>query len=140
MFKDYNTEIMKKLSIKTDSRTHFKDITSQIQQIVADMQVTSGVATIYVPHTTAGITINEHADPDVVADMTDILDRIIPWNGPYRHAEGNTAAHVKTSMMGPSVQVLVENGRLMLGTWQGIFLCEFDGPRKREVWISVNTK
>ena len=92
--------------------------------------------TVFVPHTTAGITINENADPDVQADIAAALDRAVPWNAGYRHTEGNAAAHVKASMMGSSARVMVEDGRLQLGTWQGIYFCEFDGPRSREVWIS----
>ena len=95
-----------------------------------------GVVTVFVPHTTAGITINENADPDVQADMAAALDRAVPWSAGYRHSEGNAAAHVKASMMGSSVRVIVQDGRLQLGTWQGIYFCEFDGPRSREVWIS----
>ena len=90
---------------------------------------------VFVPHTTAGITINEHADSDVMADLEGILDRLAPWTGPYAHGEGNSAAHAKASWMGASVQVMVTGGRLKLGTWQGIFFCEFDGPREREVWV-----
>jgi secondary thiamine-phosphate synthase enzyme len=88
-----------------------------------------------VPHTTAGITINENADPDVTADLQAALDRMVPWEAGYRHGEGNAAAHVKASLMGSSVRVLVDGGRLRLGTWQAIYLCEFDGPREREVWV-----
>ena len=94
-----------------------------------------GVATVFIPHTTAGVTINENADPDVMADMEKVLDRMVPWNGGYSHAEGNTAAHVKASMMGSSAQVVVSGGELQLGTWQSLYFCEFDGPRTRQVWI-----
>jgi secondary thiamine-phosphate synthase enzyme len=100
--------------------------------------VKEGVCICFVPHTTAGITINENADPDVVTDMIYALEKAVPWKDPqYRHGEGNTAAHVKSSMMGHSVQVLVRGGQLQFGTWQGIYLCEFDGPRSRKVWVSV---
>ena len=99
------------------------------------MGMSDGIITVYVPHTTAGVTINENTDPDVVADMSDALDRAVPWEAGYRHMEGNSAAHVKASMMGSSVQVFVEAGQLQLGTWQGIYLCEFDGPRTRTMWI-----
>jgi secondary thiamine-phosphate synthase enzyme len=95
--------------------------------------------TLYVPHTTAGITINENADPDVVHDFLAQLDRMVPWNQPfYQHAEGNSAAHVKASMMGSSCTVLIEEGNLCLGTWQGIWFCEFDGPRTRKVWLQIH--
>jgi len=98
--------------------------------------VRDGVCTVFVPHTTAGITINENADPDVVADMIYALDQAVPWTSPrYRHGEGNTAAHVKASLMGNNVQVPVRGGRLQFGTWQAIYLCEFDGPRTRKVWV-----
>lgn len=126
---------MKEIAVKTDSRTRFVNITREVQQAVTEMGLESGVVTVFVPHTTAGITINENADPDVVADMKNVLDKIVPWEGNYRHFEGNTAAHMKASMMGPSLQVIVENGRLMLGTWQGIYFCEFDGPRSRKCWV-----
>ena len=95
-----------------------------------------GVVTVFIPHTTCGVTINENADPDVVIDMLAALERMVPWEAGYRHGEGNSAAHVKASLMGFSVQVPVADGRLQLGTWQGIYLCEFDGPRVREVRIT----
>ncbi len=113
-------------------------ITDQIRHVVAESGVESGRVTVFVPHTTAGITINENADPDVTRDMLEQLDRMVPWDQPfYRHAEGNSAAHVKASMMGSSVTVLIESGRLVLGTWQGIWFCEFDGPRTRGVIVDV---
>jgi secondary thiamine-phosphate synthase enzyme len=94
-----------------------------------------GLITVFVPHTTAGVTINENADPDVTADMETVLDRMVPWDGGYRHSEGNTAAHVKASLMGSSAQVIVKDGKLRLGTWQSIYFCEFDGPRTRKIWL-----
>ena len=129
---------MNKLSVQTNSRSDLIDITAQIQQWVRENSLSDGIVTVFVPHTTAGVTINENADPDVVSDMKMVLDRIVPWTGGYRHAEGNTAAHVKASMMGSSVQVIVENGSLCLGTWQSIYFCEFDGPRSRNVWIQAS--
>ena len=126
---------MKTLTIKTSSRTAFIDITREVQAALPELGISDGLVTIFVPHTTAGITINENADPDVTADMELILDRIVPWTGGYAHSEGNTAAHVKTSMMGSSLQIIVEAGRLQLGTWQSIYFCEFDGPRTRKVWL-----
>jgi len=126
---------MKEFSLKTHSRTEFVEITGQVQEAVHVAGLTEGIVTVYVPHTTAGVTINEHADPDVVRDMDVVLDRMVPWEGGYRHAEGNTAAHVKAAMMGSSAQVIVRGGQLELGTWQGIFFCEFDGPRSRRVWL-----
>ena len=126
---------MKTLTIKTSSRTAFIDITREVQSALPELGISDGLVTIFVPHTTAGVTINENADPDVTADMELILDRIVPWTGGYAHSEGNTAAHVKTSMMGSSLQIIVEDGRLQLGTWQSIYFCEFDGPRTRKVWL-----
>ncbi len=126
---------MQTLNINTNSRTQFVDITRQIQDSLAPLNIDDGIITIFIPHTTAGLTINENADPDVTADMEMVLNRMVPWTGGYAHYEGNTAAHVKTSMMGSSLQVIVENGKLQLGTWQSIYFCEFDGPRTRKVWI-----
>lgn len=131
----FNGPYMKKISLRTSQRTQFIDITEDVQSAVAGLGIRDGVVMVYVPHTTAGVTINEHADPDVMADMEAVLDDLIPWNGPYRHAEGNTAAHVKSAFMGTSAHVFVRAGRLQLGTWQGVFFCEFDGPRTRHVWI-----
>ena len=128
---------MKPFSVHTRGRTQFADITPQVQAAVSELGVQDGVMTVFVPHTTAGITINEHADPDVMADLEHILDRLVPWTGPYAHEEGNSAAHAKASLMGSSAQVIVSDGRLKLGTWQGVFLCEFDGPREREVWVEA---
>lgn len=128
---------MKKLQLQTSSRSQFLDITEVVQRAARELGVTGGTLTVFVPHTTAGVTINEHADPDVASDVIQVLDRLVPWASPaYRHGEGNTAAHVKAILTGSSVRVPVEGGRLQLGTWQGIFFCEFDGPRSREVWIS----
>lgn len=128
---------MKTVTVKTGQRTDFVEITAEVSETVSGMDVENGVVTVFVPHTTAGVTINEHADPAVMADMGLVLDRMVPWTGGYRHGEGNTAAHVKASLMGSSVRVLVDGGRLQLGTWQGIFLCEFDGPRTRSVHVHV---
>jgi secondary thiamine-phosphate synthase enzyme len=128
---------MKKLHLQTASRSQFLDITELVQRAARELGVTAGALTVFVPHTTAGVTINEHADPEVAGDVMRALDRMVPWTHPdYRHDEGNTAAHVKAILTGSSVRVPVEGGRLQLGTWQGIFFCEFDGPRSREVWIS----
>ena len=114
------------------------EITSQIQAAVDQSGVREGYVIVYIPHTTAGVTINENADPDVVHDMLKQLDLMVPWSQPfYRHAEGNSASHVKATMTGSSVTVILENGRLVLGTWQGIYFCEFDGPRNRKAIVSV---
>ncbi len=126
---------MKQFSIRTRRRTEFVDITREVQAAVSALGGGDGCATVFVPHTTAGVTINEHADPDVMTDMASALDRMVPWNAGYAHGEGNAAAHVKASLMGSSVRVPTAGGRLRLGTWQGVFLCEFDGPREREVCV-----
>jgi secondary thiamine-phosphate synthase enzyme len=126
---------MKTITVQTKSRTAFLDITETVQQVVDSVALRDGLVTVFVPHTTAGITINEKADPDVLVDLETALDRLAPWTGGYRHAEGNSAAHIKTLLTGSSVQVLVESGRLQLGTWQSLFFCEFDGPRTRTIWI-----
>ena len=129
---------MHTLEISTSSRDQFCEITDRVQRLVMESGVQSGVATVYVPHTTAGVTINENADPDVVHDMLLTLRRLIPKDGPgYRHAEGNSDSHVKASLMGSSCRVIVQHGKLVLGTWQGIYLCEFDGPRRRSVQVMV---
>ncbi len=129
---------MQQFEVQTGKRTHFVAITSEIQACIAKAGIRDGLATVFIPHTTAGITINENADPDVVRDMTGVLDALIPWDDPrYTHAEGNTAAHVKSTLTGSSVQILVQAGRLKLGTWQGVFLCEYDGPRTRNVWVQT---
>jgi secondary thiamine-phosphate synthase enzyme len=128
---------MQNFDISTINRTDFVNITAAVQKYVRDSGVQQGVVTIFVPHTTAGITINENADPDVVHDMIHVLEKIIPWHGGYRHSEGNTAAHVKATLTGSSIQIIIHGGELVLGTWQGIFFCEFDGPRQRQVWIKI---
>ncbi len=128
---------MLKFAIRTTTRSEMLDITSQVRATLRTAGVQDGVCHLYVPHTTAGITINEGADPDVRRDVLTDLDRLIPWLGKYYHIEGNSAAHIKSILVGSSVQVFVENGQLQLGTWQAIFFCEFDGPREREVWVRV---
>ncbi len=126
------------IDVRTRSRDEMVDITSQVAAAVRDSGVAEGVAVVFVPHTTAGVTINENADPDVVTDMLAALDVAVPFRqGFYRHNEGNSAAHVKSSMMGCSAEVLVSAGRLVLGTWQAIYFCEFDGPRTRRATIVV---
>lgn len=130
---------MQTFDVPTLHRDQFVEITDQVQKIVDSAKVRSGSVTIYVPHTTAGVTINENADPDVVHDMLLTLNRLVPRDAPgYRHAEGNSDSHVKASMMGSSCRVLIDAGRLVLGTWQGIYLCEFDGPRTRNVHVQVS--
>ncbi len=128
---------MEAITVKTSQRTEFIDITKAVAESVRRLGLERGMATVFVPHTTAGITINENADPDVLRDMSMALDRMIPWSGPYRHGEGNSAAHVKASLMGSTAQVIVEAGDLRLGTWQSLFFCEFDGPRTRQLWVTA---
>lgn len=129
---------MHELVVKTQQRDQMVDITAHVQRILDQQAVTEGAVIVYVPHTTAGVTINENADPDVVHDTLTRLDKMVPWREPFdRHAEGNSASHVKASMMGSSVTVFVQSGRLRLGRWQGIWFCEFDGPRTRSVWVAV---
>jgi len=130
--------VQRDLSVKTNAHAEFHEITDEVQAIVSASKIRSGICYVYVPHTTAGVTINENADPDVKSDMLQALEKAVPWKQPfYQHGEGNSAAHVKASMMGFTATVFVENGKLKLGTWQGIYLCEFDGPRSRKVWIRV---
>ncbi|MEN6519554.1 MAG: secondary thiamine-phosphate synthase enzyme YjbQ [Armatimonadota bacterium] len=126
---------MTSFTVKTNRRVEFIDITDRVAQAIRESGVTDGVATVFVPHTTAGVTINENADPSVVRDI--LLDRLVPADGDYTHSEGNSDAHIKASMMGFSLQVIVENGRPALGTWQGIYFTEFDGPRSRKVWVKL---
>lgn len=128
---------MKTIDISTADRTQFVDITRQIQRVVSESNMTDGAVVVCSAHTTAGITINENADPDVVSDSLAVLDRLAPVQGSYAHREGNSDAHVKTSLVGLSVIVPVDRGRLVLGTWQGIHFCEFDGPRRRQVMVQL---
>jgi secondary thiamine-phosphate synthase enzyme len=125
------------LSVGTTSRVEMVDITGQIQELVRQSGVTEGVCHLFEAHTTAGLTINENADPSVQADILMVLNRIISDKEAYRHLEGNSPAHIKASLMGPQLTVLVSNGKLLLGTWQGVFLCEFDGPRTRKVHLKI---
>jgi secondary thiamine-phosphate synthase enzyme len=125
------------IEIRTRAKEEFVDLTADVGRVVAASGVASGVCVVAVPHTTAGITVNENADPDVRADLLMTLRRIVPNALPYAHAEGNSPAHVKAALVGSSVSLIVEDGRLQLGTWQGIFFCEFDGPRTRKVWVQV---
>ena len=128
---------MKTLRIKTARRTQFVDITREVEHAVRDSGVKQGLCHVYVPHTTAGVAINEHADPDVASDVEGIFDPLVPHQVPYRHAEGNTDSHMKAILTGTSQTMFIESGKLVLGTWQGIFLCEFDGPRQRNVFVKI---
>jgi secondary thiamine-phosphate synthase enzyme len=129
--------MLHKLEIKTRSRVEFQDITEKIRDIVATSRVRNGLCYLFVPHTTAGITVNEHADPAVVVDIAAQLDVVAPQHKNYRHSEGNSPAHIKASLVGDSRTFFIEDGELVLGTWQGIFFGEFDGPRSRSVLVKI---
>lgn len=126
-----------RIEVKTGSRTEFIDITNRISEELAKTGVLNGACYVYMPHTTAGLTINENADPDVTRDIIAGLTRLVPRTGDYRHAEGNSDAHIKASLMGFSQMIPVIDGRLALGTWQGLYFCEFDGPRNRQVLVGI---
>jgi len=126
-----------KFKVKTAGKAEMSDITRQVQGIVTENGVESGVCHIFVPHTTCGLAINENADPDVKRDIIAKLADNVSEDFPYRHSEGNSPAHIKAILVGPSLTVFVEEGALMLGTWQGIYLCEYDGPRQRELWVKL---
>jgi len=128
---------MHEFTVRTQARAQFIDITAEVARAAKESGLQAGSVLVFVPHTTAGITINENADPDVVADILAGLEQLVPRHGNYRHSEGNSDAHIKASMMGFSVMVPVEAGRLVLGTWQGIYFCEFDGPRSRKVFVQI---
>lgn len=125
------------ISVKTGSRNEMVDITASVQKEISNTGVNDGICVVYVPHTTAGVTINEGADPAVCTDIVRKLNELVPPNDGYRHMEGNADSHIKASLIGGSVTVLVEKGRLVLGTWQKIFFCEFDGPRSRKVYVKI---
>jgi len=127
---------METIDIRTDGHEQFVDITDRVQRALTEIGAVDGVCTIFSPHTTAGLTINEHADPAVARDIISFLSDAVPEDRAWTPAEGNSPAHVKASLLGSSVTVIVEQGRLRLGTWQGIFFCEFDGPRSRRVWLT----
>ncbi len=125
------------INVKTNSRTQMIDITSQVRQVINESGIKNGLVHVYSMHTTAAITINENADPAVETDMLNTINKVIPWDDHFKHMEGNSAAHIKVSLFGPSELIPLENGSLVLGTWQGIFFCEFDGPRNRRVNIKI---
>jgi len=125
------------IEVRTTSKTELLDITHAVEEAIRKVGVEEGVCFLFVPHTTAAITVNEHADPSVAADILSELEKIVPAQGRYRHLEGNAPAHVKASLIGPSETVLIRDKRLLLGTWQGVFFCEFDGPRRRQVHIQI---
>lgn len=125
------------LSVKSQKRTQLIEITSDINNLIQNSGIDQGLCMVFVPHTTAAVTINESADPSVKSDILMILNQIIPWEADYRHLEGNSPAHIKSTLVGSSELIAIENGRLVLGTWQGIFFCEFDGPRNRKVNVRI---
>lgn len=128
---------MKTIYIKTDAHTQMKDTTREVRSIILQSGIKTGLCTIFVPHTTAAVTINENADPDVVRDFKREINKIVPWEDGYHHFEGNSAAHLKASIIGFSETLIIEGGQLVLGTWQGIYFVEFDGPRRRTLHISI---
>ena len=125
------------LQVSTHSNTELINITGEIQKFVSESRVKSGLCQIFIPHTTAAVTINENADPSVKRDILMELNKLIPFEDNYHHSEGNSAAHIKSSLLGCSLTVIIEENRLQLGTWQGIYFCEFDGPRSRKVWVKI---
>ena len=129
--------MIRQLRVKTNARTELVDITQGVQRLVNESGIRSGVCYVYVPHTTAAVTINENSDPNVGRDILKELNKIIPFDDDYGHSEGNSAAHIKSTLVGMSKSVLVDEGRLALGTWQAVFFCEFDGPRDRRVMVKV---
>ena len=128
---------MDTFQIRTKRHSEMIDITQEVSAIVKKSGVKSGICTIFIPHTTAAVTINENADPDVVHDFTKEINKIVPWEDGYLHMEGNSAAHLKSSMMGFSDTIIIEDGKLVLGTWQGIYFLEYDGPRTRKVFVKI---
>jgi len=129
--------MLKTINIRTKARTEFVDITSEVEKLIDETGIKSGICYFYVPHTTAGITINEGADPAVVRDIQTTLSRLVPYNLNYSHTEGNADAHIKSTLVGVSKTVIIDEGRLLLGTWQSVFFCEFDGPRHRRVLVKI---
>jgi len=128
---------VREYSIRTDAREQMLDITSRVAEAVRDMEIVHGMAVIYSPHTTAGVTVNENADPDVARDILETLRRLVPRDAGFQHREGNADAHVKASLMGSSASIPIADGRLVLGRWQGVYFCEFDGPRNRRFVVRV---
>ena len=128
---------MDEISVKTSSHTQFIDLTSKVSEVLQKAGIKDGICTVFTPHTTAGITINENADPDVPRDIIKEMGKVIPLNDGYDHIEGNSAAHIKSSFFGCSETVIIRDRTLMLGTWQSVFFCEFDGPRNRKIWVNI---
>jgi len=132
-----DTKTMEKISLRTTKRVELVDITDKVQSIITKSRVKNGMCFVFCPHTTAGLTINENADPSVKRDIASALNKIVPEGAGYSHSEGNSDSHIKSSMFGSSLTIFIENGRLAFGTWQGIYFCESDGPRSREVWVKI---
>ncbi len=128
---------MEQVAVETTRQTEWVEITAKVQGLVSAGAITEGLCTVYVPHTTAGVTINENADPTVVSDFLNQINKVIPFDDSYRHGEGNAAAHIKSVLTGPSVSIPIADGRLQLGRWQGIFFCEYDGPRSRRALVQI---
>ena len=129
--------MLKEMTIQTSAQTQMIDITAQVQNTVGESGIAEGLCCVFIPHTTAGVTINENADPSVKQDIVRELNKVIPFDDHYSHLEGNSAAHIKASIIGSSVNVPVKNNHLLLGTWQGICFCEFDGPRRRKFYVKI---
>jgi secondary thiamine-phosphate synthase enzyme len=128
---------MENFTVHSKDRTEIIDLTQKLQSVIKENGIKNGICYVFIPHTTAGVTINENADPDVKYDMLMELNKVIPFNDSYRHMEGNSAAHIKASLFGNSETIFVKDGRLQLGTWQGVYFCEFDGPRTRQIWVNL---
>ncbi len=129
--------MFREITLRTESRNQLIDITAQVKEVVRASGVEEGICLVFAPHTTAAITVNEAADPSVAQDITETLSKLVPPNAGYRHLEGNADSHVKSATVGPGVCLIIHRGQLMLGTWQGVFFCEFDGPRTRRVWVKI---
>jgi len=127
----------KEIDVRTKSRTELLDITAPLSRLLQESRVADGLMVVFVPHTTAAVTINENADPSVQQDILAELNRLIPLKASYRHTEGNSDAHIKSSLLGASQTIFIHGGKLVLGTWQGVYFCEFDGPRSRKVWVKI---
>jgi secondary thiamine-phosphate synthase enzyme len=128
---------MNTIGINTTKRTEFIDITSRVEKIVKESKIKDGLCVVFCPHTTAGLTINENADPSVKKDILNHLEELVPQDKNYSHSEGNSDSHIKSSLLGSSLNIIIENNSLVLGTWQGIYFCEFDGPRQRQIYVKI---
>jgi len=129
--------MLEKLGVKTSKQVELIDITRQVKEVIAKTGVSNGICVVFVPHTTAGVTINENADPDVIRDIIESINKTVPFDATYKHIEGNSPAHIKSSLFSSDLTVIIDNGVLSLGVWQGIFFCEFDGPRNRKLFVKV---